>query len=139
LFDLFNGPGRDWSIAPAAILPIFTAGRIRYEVRLSEAQKREALLTYQKSIQNAFREVSDALVAHSKTAEQRAQQERFVEALRETDRLSRLRYQGGLDSYLQVLDAERSLFQGELVLAQLRRNEILSVIELCRALGGGWR
>jgi multidrug efflux system outer membrane protein len=108
-------------------------------VRLSEARKEETLLAYQKSIQNAFREVSDGLTGYTKTADQRAQQERFVEALRETDRLSRLRYEGGLDSYLQVLDAERSLFQGELVLAQLKRDEILSVIDLYRALGGGWQ
>jgi multidrug efflux system outer membrane protein len=137
LSDLFAGLGRQWSFTPAAVLPISMASRIRSEVRRSEARKGEELLTYQKTIQNAFHEVSDALIGHTKTADQRAQQERFVEALRETDRLSRLRYEGGLDSYLQVLDAERSLFQGELVLAQLKRNEILTGIY--RALGGGWQ
>jgi NodT family efflux transporter outer membrane factor (OMF) lipoprotein len=138
LSDLFTGPGRQWSVAPAAILPIFNAGRIRSEVRLSEAEEREALLSYQRSIVNAFREVSDAIVAYSETVEQRIQEQLFVDALRESDRLSRLRYEGGMDSYLHVLDAERSLFQGELVLAQLKRNEVLAVIELYRALGGGW-
>ena len=139
LTNLFTGPGRQWSFAPAATLPIFNAGRIRSTVRITEAQRAEALLTYEKAVQNAFREVSDALVGHTKTGEQRAQQELLVNALRESDRLSNLRYRGGLDSYLQVLDAERNLFQGELLLAQLHRQELLTVVQLYRALGGGWQ
>ena len=138
LSDLFTGPARSWNFAPAATLPIFNAGRIRSNVRLTRALEREALVNYEKTIQNAFREVSDALIGYRKTTEQRAQQELLAGALRETDRLSRLRYQGGLDSYLQVLDAERNLFQGELLLAQLRRQELLAVVQLYRALGGGW-
>ncbi len=139
LSSLFTGPARDWSIAPQAVLPIFNAGRIRNGVRLTEAQKREAVLAYQKAIESSFREVSDALISVRKTAEQRAQEESLVKALRETERLSTLRYRGGLDSYLQVLDAQRNLFQGELALARLRRDELLSVVELYRALGGGWQ
>ncbi len=139
LTSLFTGNARDWSFAPAAVLPIFNAGRIRSNVRLTEAQQREAVLTYQKSIQTAFREVSDALIDKRKTSEQRAQQELLVKALRETDRLSTLRYKGGLDSYLQVLDAERNLFQGELSLAQLQRQELTSIVNIYRALGGGWQ
>jgi NodT family efflux transporter outer membrane factor (OMF) lipoprotein len=139
LSSLFTGPARDWNIAPQAVLPIFNAGRIRNGVRLTEAQKREALLAYQKAIQSSFREVSDALISVRKTAEQRVQEESLVKALRETERLSTLRYRGGLDSYLQVLDAQRNLFQGELALARLRRDELLSVVELYRALGGGWQ
>ncbi len=139
LTNLFTGPGRQWSFAPAATLPIFNAGRIRSTVRITEAQRNEALLSYEKTVQNAFREVSDALVGHTKTGEQRVQQELLVNALRESDRLSNLRYRGGLDSYLQVLDAERNLFQGELLLAQLRRQELLTVVQLYRALGGGWQ
>jgi multidrug efflux system outer membrane protein len=138
LSDLFSGPARSWNFAPAATFPIFNAGRIRSNVRLTQALEREALVNYEKTIQNAFREVSDALIGYRKTTEQRAQQELLAGALRETDRLSRLRYQGGLDSYLQVLDAERNLFQGELLLAQLRRQELLAVVQLYRALGGGW-
>ncbi len=139
LTSLFTGPGRQWVFAPAATLPIFTAGRIRASVHLTEAQKREALLAYQKSIQNGFKEVSDALVGYRKTVEQREQERLLVNALDDTVRLATLRYKGGLDSYLQVLDAQRNLFQGQLTLAQLRRDELLSVVELYRALGGGWR
>jgi len=138
LSDLFTGPARNWNFAPAAVLPIFNAGRICSNVRFTEALQREALLNYQKAIQTSFREVSDALVGYRKTAEQRAQQELLVEALRETDRLSTLRYRGGLESFLQVLDAERNLFQGELSLARLRQQELNAIVQLYRALGGGW-
>jgi outer membrane protein TolC len=139
LSDLFTGPARAWTFSnPISNVPIFTAGAVRAAVRLSETQKHESIEAYEKAIENAFREVSDALIGHRKDAEQRQQQELLVGSLREADRLSRLRYTGGLDSYLQVLDAERNLFQGELTLAQLRREEILSVVQLYRALGGGW-
>jgi multidrug efflux system outer membrane protein len=138
LTDLFTGPARDWAFAPAAALPIFNAGRIRSGVRFTEAQRREALLDYQRSIQNAFRETSDALIGHRKTFEQRTEQARLVEALRETERLSTLRYRGGLESYLQVLDAQRNLFREELTLARLRQMELASIVQLYRALGGGW-
>jgi multidrug efflux system outer membrane protein len=97
------------------------------------------LIAYQKAIHNALREVSDALVRYSRTREQRQQQDSLVRALTETSRLSNLRYHGGLDSYLQVLDADRNLFQGRLVLAQLRLQELLSFVQLYRALGGGWQ
>jgi NodT family efflux transporter outer membrane factor (OMF) lipoprotein len=140
LGDLFLNSTRSWNSTPLTLTqPIFTAGAIRNGIRLTQAQQDEALENYTKTIQNAFREVSDALIGHRKTAEQRAQQDLLVKALRETDRLSTLRYQGGLDSYLQVLDAERNLFQGELLLAQLDREELLSVVQLYRALGGGWQ
>jgi multidrug efflux system outer membrane protein len=140
LSNLFTGPARAWTFGvPTATMPVFTAGAVRAAVRLTEAQKLEAVESYSKSIQNAFREVSDALIAYRKDGEQRAQQELLVNAQRETERLSRLRYVGGLDSYLQVLDAQRNLFQGELELSRLRREEILSVVQLYRALGGGWQ
>jgi len=138
LTSLFTGPARQWSIAPTADLSIFNAGRIRNNVRLAEATKREMVASYQKSIQNGFREVSDALIDHDRNLQQRKQEELFVEALQDADRLSTLRYQGGLDSYLQVLDAERSLFQGQLELARLRRDELVAVVQLYKALGGGW-
>jgi NodT family efflux transporter outer membrane factor (OMF) lipoprotein len=136
---LFTGPARLWTIAPAGDLSIFNAGRLRNNVRYTEARKREMIATYEKSIQNGFREVSDALIEHQKDREQRQQEELFVKALRDADRLSQLRYKGGIDSYLQVLDAERNLFQGELTLARLRRDELLSMVDLYRALGGGWQ
>lgn len=138
LSSLFTGPARHWSIASSAILPIINTGRIRSGVRFSEALQREALLRYEQTIQNAFREVSDALIAYRWTVEQREEQEQLVAALREAQRLSMLRYRGGLDSYLQVLDADRNLFEGDLDLARLRRQELLAIVDLYRALGGGW-
>jgi multidrug efflux system outer membrane protein len=139
LSDLFTGPARLWFGGPSAVLPVFNAGLVRAGVRLREAQKREMVLAYQKAIYSGFREVSDALVGYGRTREQRAEQERLVTALSETTRLSQMRYKGGLDSYLQVLDAERNLFQGQLALAQLRLGEALSFVQLYRALGGGWQ
>jgi len=138
LTSLFTGPARSWNFAPNAVLPIFNAGRIRSTVRFTEAQQREALITYEKTIQNAFREVADAIIEYRKTAEQRTQQELLVQALRDTERLSTIRYRGGLDSYLQVLDAERNLFEGELSLARLRQRELTAIVQLYRAVGGGW-
>lgn len=138
LSSLFTGPARLWSFSPGVSLPIFNAGRIRNDVRYSEAVQREAELNYQKAVQIAFREVSDSLIAHRRVREQREQQQQLVEALSESARLSNARYRGGLDSYLQVLDAERNLFSGELVLAQLQLAELNTVVQLYRALGGGW-
>jgi multidrug efflux system outer membrane protein len=139
LGDLFTGPARNQSITPVGVLPIFNGGQLRNNLRLTEAQQREAVATYRKTIQTAFQEVSSALADYEKNREQRSQEELLVKALQETDELSTLRYKGGLDSYLQVLDAERNRFSGELTLAQLRKNELLSVVQLYRALGGGWQ
>jgi NodT family efflux transporter outer membrane factor (OMF) lipoprotein len=135
---MFTGPARLANIGPSVTLPIFRPG-LRAGVQLAEAQKREMLATYQKTIYGALREVSDALLVHDRTREQRAQEEKLVAALSESVRLSNLRYRGGLDSYLQVLDAERNLFGGQLTLAQLRLLELQSVVQLYRALGGGWQ
>jgi multidrug efflux system outer membrane protein len=138
LAGMFTGPARLESIAPNALLPIFHAG-LRAGVRLTEAQENEMLIAYQKSIYGALREVADALAAHTQTRAQRGEEEKLVTALSESVRLSNLRYRGGLDSYLQVLDAERNLFAGQLTLAQLRLLELQSVVQLYRALGGGWQ
>jgi multidrug efflux system outer membrane protein len=138
LAELLTAPARTWSVAAAAAAPIFNAGRTRANVRLSESVERELLVNYRRTIYQALREVSDALAGYHKTGEQREQQERLVAALRDAVRLSTDRYQGGLDSYLQVLDAQRSLFRSELDLAALQRRELASIIELYRALGGGW-
>lgn len=139
LSDLFTGPARLWNFSPGLTLPIFNAGRIRNGVRYSEAVQREAEINYQKTVQTAFREVSDSLIAYTRIQEQRTQQELLVKALSESARLSNSRYRGGLDSYLQVLDAERNLFNGELTLAQLQLAELNTVVQLYRALGGGWQ
>jgi len=138
LTELFTGPARIASIGPSALIPIFHAG-LRSGVRLTEAQQREALITYEKTIYAALREVSDAFIVHDRTREQRIEEEKLVTALTQSVELSTLRYRGGLDSYLQVLDAERNLFGGQLTLAQLRLQELQSVVQLYRALGGGWQ
>jgi multidrug efflux system outer membrane protein len=139
LGNLFTGPARDENIAPMGMLPIFNGGQLRNNVRLTQAQQREALAAYRKTINTAFQEVSNALTDFEKNREQRSQEELLVKALQDTDDLSTLRYKGGIDSYLQVLDAQRNEFSGELTLAQLRKGELLSIVQLYRALGGGWQ
>ena len=139
LSDLLSGPARTWTAGVGAAAPLFNAGRTRANVEFTEAATREAALRYQQTIYTALREVADALAGYRKTSEQRTEQERLVEALREAVRLSTQRYQGGLDSYLPVLDAQRNLFQGELDLARLRREELATIVLLYRALGGGWQ
>lgn len=138
LTEIAAAPGRVYTVAPSMLLPIFHAGQIRNQVRLTEAQQREMVLRYQQTIYNALREVSDALASYTRTRNERDQQERLVRTLDDTVRLSTLRYKGGLDSYLQVLDSQRNLFAGELNLARLRLQERLAVVQLYRALGGGW-
>jgi NodT family efflux transporter outer membrane factor (OMF) lipoprotein len=137
--ELFTNPARSAFVTPATVFPIFRAGQIRASVRLTEAQEREALTTYQRTIFAGLRDASDALIANDRTREQVNQQELLVNVLQDATRLSRVRYEGGLDSYLQVLDAQRNLFQGQLVLSQLRMIELQSVVRLYRALGGGWQ
>ncbi|MFL6464770.1 MAG: efflux transporter outer membrane subunit [Bryobacteraceae bacterium] len=139
LGELFTGPARFQNIAPAGFLPIFNAGQLRNNLRLTEAQQREAVATYRGTIQTAFQEVSSALADYQKNREQRGEQELLVKALQDATRLSNLRYRGGLDSFLQVIFAERNEFASELILAQLRKDELLSLVQLYRALGGGWQ
>ncbi len=139
LSNLFTGPARNENIAPSGLLPLFNAGQLRNNLRLTEAQEREAVFNYRNTVQTAFQEVSSALADYEKNREQRSQEELLVQALQDANRLSNLRYKGGLDSFLQVLDAERNEFSSELVLAQLRKNELLSLVQIYRALGGGWQ
>jgi multidrug efflux system outer membrane protein len=139
LSDLLSGPATLATATLGASAPIFNAGRTRANVRFTEAVQRESVVNYQRAIYTAFRDVADSLAAYGKTSEQRGQQERLVEALRESTRLATERYRGGLDSYLPVLDAQRNLFQGELELAQLRQRELVAIVQLYRALGGGWQ
>jgi multidrug efflux pump len=138
LTEILTAPARTWSVAGGLAAPIFNAGRTRANVRLAESVERELVVSYQRAIYRALREVADALAGYHKTGDQRTQQEQLVAALRDATRLSSDRYQGGLDSYLQVLDAQRNLFRSELDLASLRRQELTSIVELYRALGGGW-
>jgi outer membrane protein, multidrug efflux system len=139
LTSLFSGPSRVYSFIPQVSQPIFTAGRLRSNVKLAEAQRESALTQYEKSIQTAFSEVSNALIAHQRTRESRIHQQALVVSLQDRVRLSYMRYRGGVDTQLNALDSDRDLFQAELTLAQLKRNEILSVVQLYKALGGGWQ
>jgi NodT family efflux transporter outer membrane factor (OMF) lipoprotein len=138
LSDLLSGPAVLASGGLGAAVPVFSAGRTRNNVRLAEAVHGEAVVNYQRVIYTAFRDVSDGLAGYAKTNEQRIEQEHLVEALTASAQLATQRYQGGLDSYLPVLDAQRNLFQGELDLVRLRQQELGSLVQLYRALGGGW-
>ncbi len=128
-----------WSFIPQITAPIFTAGRLKSNVKFAKAQQELALVQYQQTIQTAFREVSDALVQYRKVRDIRAQQELLVTTLQDRSRLAHLRYEGGIDSLLNALDADRELFNAELSLAQTKRNELLSLVQLYKALGGGWQ
>jgi len=139
LTDLFSGPAGAWSFGASLAQPIFTAGRLRSGVRLAEAQQQTATLFYQQSIQEAFRSVSDALVAYRKTREFSAQQELLFESAKDAARLSQMRYTGGATGYLEVLTNETNAFSAELGLVQARLNELLALVQLYEALGGGWQ
>jgi multidrug efflux system outer membrane protein len=139
LTNLFSGPAGAWSFGASLAQPIFTGGRLRSGVRLAEAQQQTATLFYQQSIQEAFRSVSDALVAYRKTREFRAQQELLFESAKDAARLSQMRYTGGATGYLEVLTNETNAFSAELGLVQARLNELLALVQLYEALGGGWQ
>jgi outer membrane protein, multidrug efflux system len=139
LSNLFSGPAGAWNFAPQITAPIFNAGRVKSGVRLTEAQRQMALTQYQQAIKTGFREVSDALIEYRKVKEIRAQQELLVTTLQDRSQLAYLRYRGGVDTLLNALDADRDLFNAELSLALTRRNEMLALVQLYKALGGGWR
>jgi len=128
-----------WSYGAQVTQPIFTGGALRGNLHLSESQYQQLLLTYRRSIQRAFGEVSDALIGYQKLHEVRLRQEDTVADLRESVRLSDMRYRGGTTTYLEVLDGQRSLYSAELTLAQARGNEYQSLVQLYRSLGGGWQ
>jgi multidrug efflux system outer membrane protein len=136
--DLFTGQTKVWSYGLAASAPIFTGGGIAGQVRQAEAQQREALLSYQRAIQVAFREVSDALLAHAKSRDQLGFQERQLRTLRNYLELARLRYDEGYTSYIEVLDAERNLFEAEVAHTQTQSQVYASLVDLYKAMGGGW-
>ncbi len=128
-----------WAYGAQVSQPIFTGGALRGNLHLAEAQHQAALLTYKEAIQHAFGDVSDALIGYQKLHEVRVRQEQTVADLAESVRLSVMRYKGGTTTYLEVLDGQRSLFEAEITLAQARGAEYESLVQLYKALGGGWK
>jgi outer membrane protein, multidrug efflux system len=128
-----------WSYGAQVSQPIFTGGALRGNLRLAESQHRQELIVYKQTIQLAFRDVSDALIGYQKLHEVRVAQETTVKDLQDTVDTSLVRYRGGITTYLEVLDGQRSLFTAELALAQARGNEYQSLVQLYKALGGGWQ
>ncbi len=139
LSTLFSAPSLVWSAAASLAQPIFNGGRISSEVELSELQKEAAVLSYRQTIQQAFREVSDALVGYQRGREFRFIQQDLLQSAREARRLADLRYQGGATSYLEVLDSDTRLFVAELGLAQAELEELSAFVAIYRALGGDWQ
>jgi outer membrane protein, multidrug efflux system len=139
LTQLFAGPSGMWNFTGQLAQPLFAGGTLKGGVRLAQAQEQEAALDYQQTIQQAFREVSDALIAYEKDHEYRTQQEALTYSAKDASRLSDIRYRGGASSYLEVLDSDTRSYAAELTLVQAQLNELLDYIQLYRALGGGWQ
>ena len=139
LRNLFSGPAGIWSLAAAIAQPIFAAGKLEAGVNAAEARERQALAQYQQAIQNAFQEVRSAILAQAKMRERFDAEERRVIALRQALQLARLRYDNGVASQLDVLDAERNLLNAEQNRADAQRAQRAAVADLFKALGGGWK
>jgi len=128
-----------WSYGAQVSQPVFTGGGLRGNLRLAKSQNEQALISYRQTIQRAFGDVSDALIGYEKLHEVRLRQQDTVADLEETVRISTLRYKGGTTTYLEVLDGQRSLYSAELTLASARGDEYRSLVQLYKALGGGWQ
>ena len=136
---LFAGATSAWTyVAPSVTMPLFTAGAIAGQVKAAESVQQETLFRYQRVIQQAFREVDDALIDQNRSREMLGIQKEQVEALRNYARLAELRYDNGYTSYIEVLDAQRSLFQGELLYAQTQGALFRALVNMYKSMGGGW-
>lgn len=138
LSSLFSDENTTWNLRSQVAQPIFTAGRIKSRVKMAETQRERALIRYEKVVQTAFAEVSNSLIAHQRVRERGERQSALVQTLEDRVRLAYVRYRGGVDTQLNALDADRSLFQAQLDLARIRLEERLTVVQLYKALGGGW-
>jgi len=139
LTNLFTGPAGIWNLAASVTQPIFEGGRLKSNVRLAEAQHEQMLLTYQQTIQGAFRDVSNGLIAYRKNREFRIQEEHLLESAQDAARLSEVRFKAGTTDYLEVLTNETNSFSAELGLAQAQANELIALVQIYQALGGGWQ
>ena len=138
LSKLFEGPSTIWSVGAAAAGPIFTFGGISGQVKQAEALQQQAFFQYLQTVQNAFREVDDALVGTIKGREKLASQGREVGALKDYARIARLQFEGGTASYFLVLDADRSLFNAQISYVQTQSNIFTSLVNVYKSMGGGW-
>ncbi len=136
--ELFVGYSRVWTFGPTLTVPLFDAGRNLANLEVSQAQREQALISYEQTIQQAFREVEDALIAHQKTGEVRTAREQLVEASREALQLAQLEYLNGQATYLNVLVAQREVLNAETILVQTQRDQFVAVVQLYKTLGGGW-
>jgi multidrug efflux system outer membrane protein len=138
LGDLLESPAQSWSIGANLLQPIFNAGQNQRVVDVAESQQRQALYGYERTVLLAFREVEDSLVGLRQSALRRGSEGERVVAERKVLDLAELRYRGGVAAYLEVLDAQRSLFDAELEESSAKRDELVNFIQLYKALGGGW-
>jgi outer membrane protein, multidrug efflux system len=138
LSDLFQSGSRISGIGGGIAQPLFNAGRLRNNVEFAEARQREALIAYEQTIYQSFRDVEDALVAHRKSREALAEQTIAVRASREALDVAESRYRSGLTTYLDVLDAQRTLLAAEVEESRTLLTQLVSIVQLYRALGGGW-
>jgi len=139
LTNLFTGPAGIWNLAASVTQPIFQGGRLKSNVRLTEAQREQMRLTYEQTIQGAFRDVSNGLIGYRKNREFRIQQEHLLESAQDAARLSEVRFKAGTTDYLEVLTNETNSFSAALGLAQAQANELISLVQIYQALGGGWQ
>lgn len=138
LSDLLTSPARVWSWGGAIDAPIFAGGAIRGQNKVADAMQQETLFTYQKTVQNAFREVNDSLMNQKYTRDQLDAQKMQVDALRDYARIARLRFDNGYTSYIEVLDAESSLFEAELSYSQTQGILFSDLVSIYKTMGGGW-
>lgn len=138
LGDLFTSPAQVWQFGPSLTVPLFTGGRLKGQLELARARFDEAVAAYQQTVQAAFRDVSDALIQLQRAREFTRAQRENTQAHRDAAALANIRYEGGVTSYLEVLYSEQELFSSELTLARALGDEAVSVVQLYRALGGGW-
>ncbi|MFZ3339461.1 MAG: efflux transporter outer membrane subunit [Terriglobales bacterium] len=139
LTSLFTGPAGLWNMAASLTQPIFQGGRLKNNVRLAQAERDQAVLTYQQTIQGAFRDVSNALVAYRKDQDLRIQQQHLYDSAQDAAHLSEVRFKAGTTDYLEVLTNETNSFSAELALAQAQGNELIALVQLYQSLGGGWQ
>jgi multidrug efflux system outer membrane protein len=139
LSSLFTSPAQVWQFGPTLTLPLFTGGRLTSEYEFAKARFQEAEAQYRQTVQNAFRDVSDALIQHQRSREFTVRQGEATQARRDAAELATIRYDGGVTSYLEVLFNEQELLDAELLLAQAIGQELISVVQVYRSLGGGWQ